>query len=136
MKRALPVLVAGCGLLLAAGCGSSSKSNSSSTPAPASAPSAPAAATPAPSGGVVPVAYRNIQISPKAVTVHVGETVKWTNFDGAPHNVTSQGGPDKIASKDFLRGETFSFKADKVGTIRYLCTIHPASMVGTITVVQ
>jgi len=102
-----------------AGCGSSSSS----------------APTPVP-GAAASVAYRNIAIAPDHLTVHVGQRVRWQNFDATPHNVTSAGGVQQFRSKDFGRGGTFMITADKVGVIHYVCTIHPASMVGTITVVQ
>jgi plastocyanin len=150
MRRGpLPAVVIACSaLLFAAGCGSSSSSgSSSSTTASTSASSgglkadttpkyaAPAASSPVQSG-TVPIAYRNIAIDPDTVKVKVGSTIKWTNFDAVEHNVTSEGGVAKFASKDFGEGGTYEFKATKPGVIHYECTIHPASMNGTIEVVQ
>jgi plastocyanin len=87
--------------------------------------------------GVVQIAYRNIAIDPDTVKVKVGSTIKWTNHDSVEHNVTSQGaGPQKFASKDFGESGTYEIKATKPGVIHYLCTIHPASMNGTIEVVK
>ena len=82
------------------------------------------------------VAYRNIAIAPDTLKVKVGSTIKWTNFDNVAHNVTSHDGPQKFASKDFSEGGTFEIKALKPGVIHYECTIHPASMNGTIEVVN
>jgi plastocyanin len=67
--------------------------------------------------------------------VKVGSTIRWTNFDEVSHNVTSEKGPQKFASKDFGEGGTFSIEATKPGVINYECTLHPASMNGTIEVV-
>jgi plastocyanin len=147
----LPVVIACSALLFAAGCGSSSSSSSSattnSTTTSTSAASgglktdstpkyaAPAASSPVQSG-TVQVAYRNIAIDPDTVKVKVGSTIKWTNFDSVEHNVTSEGGPSKFASKDFGESGTYEFKATKPGVIHYECTIHPASMNGTIEVVK
>ena len=86
--------------------------------------------------GTVQIAYRNIAIAPDTLKVKVGSTVKWTNFDAVAHNVTSQGGPQNFASKDFSVNGTFEIKALKPGVIHYVCTIHPASMNGTIEVVK
>jgi len=86
--------------------------------------------------GTVQISYRNITIAPDTVRVKVGSTIKWTNFDEIAHNVTSERGPQKFASKDFGEGGTFSIKATKPGVINYECTIHPASMNGTIEVVS
>ena len=143
-------------VLLLAGCGSSesggsSSSNTSSTyttgKASSSASSSglkadttPNYASPSPSepvhSGVVQIAYRNIAIDPDTVRVKVGSTIKWTNYDPVDHNVTSESGPQKFASKDFGEGETFEIKVTKPGIIHYECTIHPATMNGTIEVVS
>lgn len=143
----LPAAIACFALLFAAGCGSSGSSNSSTTTASTSASSgglktdttpkyaAPAASAPVQSG-TVQVAYRNIAINPDTIKVKVGSTIKWTNFDAVEHNVTSEGGPAKFASKDFGEGGTYEFKVTKPGVIHYECTIHPASMNGTIEVVK
>jgi plastocyanin len=151
MSRCLPIGVACAALLALAGCGSSSSSSSSSS---ASTASTGATSTHAAGGlkvtttpkyapasgpvrtGVVPIAYRNIAIAPDTVKVKVGSTIKWTNFDNIDHNVTSEGGPQKFASKDFGENGTFAIKALKPGVIHYECTIHPASMNGTIEVVE
>jgi plastocyanin len=151
MARRLATVSLCSALLALAGCGSSSSSSSSSSGSGA-APSKPATtaagglkATTTPrfvpaSGpvrsGTVPVAYRNITIAPGALRVKVGSTVKWTNFDTIAHNVTSEGGPQKFASKDFGERGTYEIKALKPGVIHYECTIHPASMNGTIEVVK
>lgn len=82
------------------------------------------------------IAYRNVAIAPDTLKVKVGSTIKWTNFDAITHNVTSKDGPQKFASKDFGQNGTYEIKALKPGVIHYLCTIHPASMNGTIEVVS
>ncbi|HEY3759445.1 MAG TPA: plastocyanin/azurin family copper-binding protein [Solirubrobacteraceae bacterium] len=82
------------------------------------------------------VAYRNIAIDPDTIRVKVGSTIKWTNYDPVEHNVTSKSGPDKFSSPDFGEGKSIEFKMTKPGVIHYLCTIHPATMNGTIEVVK
>jgi len=89
----------------------------------------------------VRIAYRNITIAPDTVRVKVGSTIQWTNFDNIDHNVTSEGdrskiGQQRFASKNFGEGATFEIKALKPGVIHYECTIHPASMNGTIEIVK
>jgi plastocyanin len=153
MNKRLPAMFACSALLFATGCGSSNSSSSSSSSSSTSASTsasaqsgglhanttpkyaAPSSSSPVQSG-VVQVAYRNIAIDPDTLKVKVGSTIKWTNFDEVTHNVISQGGPSKFSSKDLHMGSTFEFKATKPGTIHYECTYHPASMNGTITVVQ
>ena len=66
----------------------------------------------------------------------VGSTIVWTNYDPVEHNVTSQGGPARFASGNLSEGKSFRVTVTKPGVIRYLCTIHPTSMNGTIEVVR
>jgi plastocyanin len=150
MSRGLSILIACSALVLAVGCGSSksstSSSTSSSTPTPTSTSGelkatttpkygAPASSAPV-QGGVVQVAYRNITIAPDTLKVKVGTTVRWTNYDAVEHNVTSESGPQHFASNDFGESGTYEVKLTRPGVIHYECTIHPASMNGTIEVVK
>ncbi len=159
MGRCLAISAVCAALAVVAGCGSSgsSSSNGSSTGGSSSTGAASTAATQATTNkgslkvtttpkfapatgplrsGTVQIAYRNIAIAPDTVRVKLGSTIKWTNFDEVAHNVTSERGPQKFASKDFGEGGTFEIKATKLGVINYECTIHPASMNGTIEVVS
>jgi plastocyanin len=149
MTRAIVALGACCALLLAAGCGSSaSSSGAKATPTTSTTvgsgalkvDTTPKYAAPSPSApvlsGLVQVAYRNIAIDPDTVRVKVGSTIRWTNYDSVEHNVTSEGGSQSFASKDFGENGTFELKALKPGVIHYECTIHPASMNGTIEIVK
>jgi len=125
MRRILVALCAVLALALGlAACGGSS--GGGSTSASTSAPSSSSG------GGGVQIKMQNIQFSPKDTTVKVGDKVTWTNDDNTDHNVTAESGAD-FKSKDFGNGATFSFTADKAGTIKYVCTIHPG-MTGTLTV--
>ena len=119
------ILLALCAVLAlaAAGCGGGNDDGGGST-ATSSSSSA--------SGGGVQIKMQNIQFSPKATTVKVGQKVTWTNDDSTDHNVTADSGAD-FKSKDFGNGATFEFTPDKAGTIKYECTIHPG-MVATLTV--
>jgi plastocyanin len=150
MKACLALLIAGCGLLLAAGCGSSSDSASSTGGAATTTKTAtsrglktittpkfaaPPASAPVRSG-VVQIAYRNITIAPDTIKVKVGSTIVWTNHDPVQHNVTSKGGPARFASANFGEGKSFSVTVTKPGVIHYVCTIHPVSMNGTIEVIS
>ena len=102
-----------------AGCRSSSSdsSKSTSTAAPAASSSSSSA-----SGGVT-IKAAGFAFAPKSVTVKKGQKVTWTNSDSAPHNVTSSDGT--IKSKDFTKGQSFTYTATKAGTFDYSCTIHP-----------
>ena len=86
--------------------------------------------------GTVQIAYRNITISPDTLRVKVGTTIHWSNFDSVTHNVTSESGPQHFASPSLPAGKGFSVTLTKPGKIDYECTIHPATMNGTIEVVK
>jgi plastocyanin len=158
MSRGLFTAIACTALAALAGCGSSNGSSSSSSASTTSSAStaktigagkpgsglkpsttpkfaSPPASAPVRSG-TVQIAYRNIAIAPDTLRVKVGSTIRWKNFDAIEHNVTSQGGPQKFASKNFGEGGTFEIKALAPGVIHYLCTIHPTSMNGSIEVVK
>jgi plastocyanin len=149
----LPIALAcalGCAAL-AAGCGGSGSGSTTSSSTAASTPktttggglkavTTPKYASPSSSepvkSGVVDIAYRNIAIDPDTIRVKVGTTIRWTNYDPVEHNVTSESGPDKFASKNFGEGSTIEFKMTKPGIVHYECTIHPTTMNGTIEVVK
>jgi plastocyanin len=129
MPRSLSATMAVAAMAVgAAGCGSSDNGSTASTPA------STAASTSATSGGggEVEVKMQNIAFDPKAVTVKVGQKVKWVNEDSVDHNVTAQSGAD-FKSDNFGKGGSFEFTADKAGTIQYVCTVHPG-MDATLTV--
>jgi plastocyanin len=147
MNRGLSTLIACSALMVAAGCGSSSSTTSATTARTPTTPSrglklstTPKYASPSPSApvqsGVVQIAYRNITIQPDTLKVKVGSTVAWTNYDSIEHNVTSKSGPQQFASATFGEGRKFVVMLTKPGVIHYECTIHPASMNGTIEVVK
>jgi plastocyanin len=141
------------------GCGSSTKSGAKSTAQTAAATStgstdktgttaggsslkvtgtpkfaSPSSSDPVKSGSVQ-IAYRNITINPDTLRVKTGTTIHWTNFDSVTHNVTSESGPQHFASGSLPAGKGFSVTLNKPGKINYECTIHPATMNGSIEVV-
>ena len=136
--------------LLVTGCGSS-KSGTTTSAATATSASgtvksglttngkinyaAPPANAPVQSG-LVKISYHEISIEPDTLKVKVGSTIEWTNHDPVEHNVTSASGPTKFASKNFGEGGTFKVTVTKPGIIHYRCTLHPATMNGTIEVVS
>ena len=126
--RIFPLLLA-CLALVAAGCGSSNDSGSSSSDTSSQD------ATPSANGDGTKIDMKNIQFSPKEQTVKVGEKVTWVNQDDVDHNVTTTGGPVKFNSKDYGKGETFTYTPTKAGEIKYTCTLHPG-MDGVLKVEQ
>jgi plastocyanin len=87
-------------------------------------------ATAAPASSTIVMA-KEFMFAPTSLTVDAGSTVTWTNKDDEPHTVVSDSGLFRSAALD--TNESFSFRFDKPGTYRYMCTIHPR-MTGTIVV--
>jgi plastocyanin len=76
------------------------------------------------------VAMTGSTFAPDAVDVKAGDTVSFVNKDEIAHTATAEGMFD---SKTMDAGATFDFKAEKAGTIKYVCLFHPG-MTGTINV--
>ncbi|MBX3174688.1 MAG: hypothetical protein KF709_09765 [Gemmatimonadaceae bacterium] len=77
------------------------------------------------------VSVGNNFFSPTSRTVAVGTTVTWTWMAGAStHNVTFSDGP---TSPNQASG-TYQRQFPSTGTFTYLCSIHGASMSGTVVV--
>ena len=93
---------------------------------------------PAGGGGGAQVSLKNIQFSPKNLTVKAGETITFTNDESIPHDVHKQSGPggDFASGPDggMQEGDTFKLKLDKPGKYDYVCHVHAPGMAGTITV--
>jgi plastocyanin len=140
-------------LLLAAACGDDDDDAPQSTPT--ASPTAEATAepteeaTPAPtedataepteeptaaptdeaSGTTHDVEIANFQLPD--VMIAIGDTIRWTNLDGAPH--TSTGRNLEWDSGTISQGSRFGQTFETAGSFEYYCMIHP-SMVGTVTV--
>jgi plastocyanin len=78
---------------------------------------------------VYDIKIQNFAFSPATLTVKVGDTVRWTNEDTAPHAVSS----DNFSSQTLSTGNTYEHAFQSAGTYSYICSIHP-SMKGTIIV--
>jgi plastocyanin len=72
------------------------------------------------------VVMKNFDFSPMMLTVKAGTTVTWKNLDGEPHTVVSPDGVFRSHALD--QGDTFTFKFDKPGTYKFVCSIHPKMM--------
>ncbi len=69
--------------------------------------------------------------SPSTMTIHVGDTVTWTNVGKAPHSATAN---DHSFNTGILQpGQSGSHTFTAAGTFTYYCIVHPW-MHGTITV--
>jgi plastocyanin len=77
------------------------------------------------------VEIRNFAFSPNALTINAGTVVTWKNLDGEPHTVVNDQGLFRSDALD--QNDTFTYKFDKAGTYRFICSIHP-TMRGTVVV--
>ena len=77
------------------------------------------------------IVLKDFHFSPMSLTVPAGATVIWKNLDGEPHTVVSDAGLFRSGGLD--QNDSFTFKFDKPGTYRFICSIHP-TMMGTIVV--
>lgn len=69
--------------------------------------------------------------APSTVTVKVGDSVQWTNGDGASHTATADDGSWDTGT--IAGGTAKALTFDTAGTFAYHCTIH-SSMHGTLVV--
>jgi heme/copper-type cytochrome/quinol oxidase subunit 2 len=109
---------------------------------------AKASATPAPQpsgaagGPVIEVAAQNVAFTTTTLQAPADKpfTIHFKNEDQAavPHNVTINDASGKVVlaggNVDGGKDITYQVPALKAGTYPFLCTVHPTSMTGTITV--
>jgi len=69
------------------------------------------------------IVMKNFDFSPMSLTIKAGSSVTWKNLDGEPHTVTSVDGLFRSGALD--QNDSYTFKFDKPGTYKYLCSIHP-----------
>src|ERR1043166_9157183 len=79
----------------------------------------------------VPVNIVKFSYDPQNLTVYIGDTVTWTNIDGAGHTTTSDN--NLWNSGTLQNGQTFSYTFNTPGTFPYHCSIH-SQIRGSITV--
>jgi len=94
------------------GCGSSSKS-------------------PSKSGSGTAVTIADFSFTPNVISVKTGATVTWTNEGQTEHTVK---GPGFFSPTALGHGQKYSFRFSKTGSFKYLCTLHPTLMRGTVVV--
>jgi hypothetical protein len=73
----------------------------------------------------------DFQFSPSTTTIHVGETVTWTNNGPSLHTATAKDGSFNTGT--LKKGASASHTFTQAGTFPYICAIHPF-MHGTIVV--
>jgi plastocyanin len=77
------------------------------------------------------VTIADFHFTPPSTTVHVGDTITWTNDGPSAHTATASDG--SFSTGTLSKGHSASHTFTKPGTFAYVCTIHPF-MHGTITV--
>jgi len=85
------------------------------------------------------VTMKNLHFRPGAVSVEVGQSVRFVNEDNVAHTVLEDFGPRSgtspaVDSQLIQPGETFSFVVRSNRLISYVCTLHPTVMVGQVLV--
>jgi YVTN family beta-propeller protein len=69
------------------------------------------------------VSIANFAFVPPEITVVAGQSVTWTNDDGAPHGLTYKDGAK--GTDLLLPGKSFSRTFDQPGRYDYACAVHP-----------
>ena len=82
---------------------------------------------------IVELSYAGFDVSENPVEIVAGTTVRWTNTDGANHDVVS-GNPGDMDAGDLFRspllgtGDTFEHTFNDAGQFTYFCAPHSGSM--------
>ena len=105
----------GAAAVAAPGVGCGSEDEGTTEPGPAAAPT---------------VEARDFAFEPSEQTVETGASVSWANTGETIHNVKGKG----FFSDGLDPGETYERRFAKAGEYRYLCTLHPETMRGRISV--
>jgi len=88
------------------------------------------ASPPKAEGATFTVTIENMTFSPNVVEMRVGDRITFTNRDLFPHTATKAGALDSGMIKP---GESWTYTAEKEGSIHYACSYHPV-MTGIIEV--
>jgi plastocyanin len=71
--------------------------------------------------------------TPSALTIRIGDTVRWTNLDATAHTATSVSGPESFDTGQLAQNAKGSHTFMHAGSYKYQCINHPF-MMATITV--
>ncbi|HEX4523318.1 MAG TPA: plastocyanin/azurin family copper-binding protein [Casimicrobiaceae bacterium] len=73
--------------------------------------------------GASKVSIANFAFAPGELTIAAGDTVTWSNDDGAPHGLAYKDGAP--GANLILPGATFARTFERPGSYDYLCSVHP-----------
>ncbi|TMM12797.1 MAG: LPXTG cell wall anchor domain-containing protein [Actinobacteria bacterium] len=78
------------------------------------------------------VSIHDFKFNPSSITIHVGDTVTWTNQDSQQHTATATDGTFNTGTLN--HGDVGRFTFPRAGTFNYTCKFHPF-MKASVTVV-
>lgn len=81
------------------------------------------AALPVSAGNHIEVEIRDFEFVPKLLKVKPGDTIRWTNFDSAPHDAVGYSGSWRTKILHRNQSDTVTVSADMVAN--YFCSVHP-----------
>ena len=102
------------------------ESNSAAEPTTTSVATSPDGATTAPAAGpgAQAISIKDFSFTPASLSIEIGDSVTWTNADGAAHSIES--GDRNFDSSDKIdSAKSFTFTFTTAGTYTYICGIHP-----------
>ncbi len=73
----------------------------------------------------------DFKFTPASITIHVGDTITWTNVGPTEHSATANNG--SFNTGILQKGQSASHTFTTAGTFAYICSIHPF-MHGTVVV--
>jgi plastocyanin len=74
----------------------------------------------------------DFRFAPTTTRVDAGTTVEWRNSGQTDHTVKGRG----FFSRAVPPGRRYRHRFDTPGTYRYVCTLHPDAMEGTVVVTR
>lgn len=77
------------------------------------------------------VGIADFHFTPGTTTIHVGDTITWTNSGPSPHSATADN--HSFDTGVLKKGQSGSHTFTQAGTFSYFCSVHPF-MHGTIVV--
>ncbi|MBL4645309.1 MAG: copper-binding protein [Hyphomicrobiales bacterium] len=66
---------------------------------------------------------KGMAFNPGTITIFVGDTITFTNRDGAPHTATASDG--SFTTPTLRKGKSSTITFSKKGTFAFFCKIHP-----------
>jgi plastocyanin len=126
MRRPFLLLAAALSVLSALSCGGEDSPNATPT-----APATEATATPTiPAGDVIVDGTSDNRWDPESLNIGVGESITFRWFGPVPHNVRIDG----LINTPVTATGQYRVTFETAGTYTYICDVHLATMVGTVTV--